>query len=305
LKVAIVGCGAMGSVYAGLFASGDNEVLVVDAWREHVEAMRRDGLRVEGASGDRRVQVRAFDKAPAEPVDLVILATKAAQTAQAAEDARALLGPDTVVLTIQNGLGSADVVAEKVGADRLLVGIAAAFGASLRGPGHAHHNGMSVVRMGPHAQLPLERAQWAAQAWRDAGFAAEAVSDVLAMQWEKLICNVAYSGPCALTGLTIGEVMDHPDVGAVSRAAATEALAVGRARGVAIDVQDAVDHVRAFGAKIPNARPSVLLDHDNRRPSEIDVINGAIPREAARCGLQAPVNATITALVKARERYFG
>jgi 2-dehydropantoate 2-reductase len=294
----------MGSVYAGLFASAGNDVLVVDAWREHVEAMRDKGLRVEGASGDRTVRVRAFERCPAERVDLLILATKAAQTAVAADDARALLGPDTVVLTIQNGLGSAEAVAEKVGADRLLVGIAAAFGASLRGPGHAHHNGMTVVRMGPHAGLPPERAQWAAQAWRDAGFAAEPVSDVLAMQWEKLICNVAYSGPCALTGLTIGQVMDDPDIGPVSRAAAVEALAVGRARGVAIAVEDAQAHVRAFGAKIPNARPSVLLDHDNRRPSEIDVINGAIPREAARCGLKAPVNATITALVKARERHF-
>jgi 2-dehydropantoate 2-reductase len=294
----------MGSVYAGLFASAGNEVLVVDAWREHVQAMRTTGLRVEGASGDRAVQVQAFDRCPAEPVDLVILATKAAQTAVAADDARALLGPDTVVLTIQNGLGSAELVAEKVGADRLLVGIAAAFGASLRGPGHAHHNGMTVVRMGPHAGLPLERAEWAAQAWRDAGFVAEPVSDVLAMQWEKLICNVAYSGPCALTGLTIGQVMDDPDIGPVSRAAAVEALTVGRARGVAITIEDAEAYVRAFGAKIPNARPSVLLDHDNRRPSEIDVINGAIPREAARCGLQAPVNATITALVKERERHF-
>ena len=305
MKIAIVGCGAMGSVYAGLFASREgNDVVVVDTWQAHVEAMRRDGLRVEGASGDRRVRVDAHGASPHKTVDLLIIATKAAHVAPAARDAMAMVGPDTVVLAIQNGLGSADAIAGVVGADRLLVGIAAAFGASLRGPGHAHHNGMTVVRMGPHAGLPLARAEWAAQAWRDAGFAAEAVSDVRAMQWEKLICNVAYSAPCALTGLTIGQVMDHPDIGPVSRAAATEALQVARARGVAVAVTDAVEHVRAFGAKIPNARPSVLLDHDNRRPSEIDVINGAIPREAERCGMQAPVNATLAALVRERERHF-
>lgn len=312
MKIAVVGCGAMGSVYAGLLASAGNAVVVVDRWRDHVEAIRRNGLRVEGASGDRIVRLAAHDEAPREAMDLVIVATKAAQTAQAAQDARAMLGEDTVVLTIQNGLGSADVVAEAVGADRLLVGVAAAFGASLRGPGHARHEGMAAIRMGPYAgpgtaqgdAMATAQRDAIAAVWREAGFNAEAVDDVLVMQWEKLICNVAYSAPCALTGMTVGQVMDDAEIGPVSRAAAVEALRVARACGIAVKVDDAVAQVRAFGARIPDARPSVLLDHEKRRPSEIDVINGAIPRQAARCGLEAPVNATLTALVKQRERTF-
>lgn len=294
----------MGSVYAGLLASAGNEVLVVDRWQAHLDAIRAQGLRVEGASGDRIVRLRACGEAPREAVDLVVVATKASQTAQAAQDARAMLGEGTMVLTIQNGLGSADVVAEAVGADRLLVGVAAAFGASLRGPGHARHEGMAAIRMGAYAGLPASRAEDVAALWRGAGFNAEAVADVLAMQWEKLICNVAYSAPCALTGMTVGQVMDDPEIGPVSRAAALEAWAVARGRGVRLVVEDAVAHVRAFGARIPDARPSVLLDHEKRRASEIDVINGAIPTQAARCGMQAPVNATLTALVKRRERDF-
>lgn len=311
MKIAIVGCGAMGSVYAGLLASAGNSVVVVDRWPEHVAAIRRGGLRVEGASGDRTVRVEAYGEPPPEAMDLVIVATKAAQIAQGAQDAKAMLGEDTVVLTIQNGLGSADVVAAAVGADRLLVGIAAAFGASLRAPGHARHEGMAAIRMGPYGgtsarseSMAAVRAGIVAAAWRDAGFHAESVADVLAMQWEKLICNVAYSAPCALTGMTVGAVMDDPDIGPISRAAAVEALVVARARGIAIAVDDAVAHVRAFGARIPDARPSVLLDHEKRRRSEIDVINGAIPVQAARCGMEAPVNATLTALVKQRERTF-
>lgn len=344
MKIAVVGCGAMGSVYAGLLASAGHAVVVVDRWQEHVEAIRRNGLRVEGASGDRIVHLTAREDAPREAMDLVIVATKAAQTAQAAQDARAMLGKETVVLTIQNGLGSADVVADAVGSDRLLVGVAAAFGASLRGPGHARHEGMAAIRMGPYAgpeaaqgdatatvqrdslakgqsdlvasvqfdAIAAARAESIAAArvgaiaavWREAGFTAEAVRDVLVMQWEKLICNVAYSAPCALTGMTVGQVMGDAEIGPVSRAAAVEALKVARARGVAVTVDDAVAHVRAFGARIPDARPSVLLDHEKRRQSEIDVINGAIPREAARCGLEAPVNATLAALVKQRERAF-
>jgi 2-dehydropantoate 2-reductase len=304
MKIAIVGCGAMGSVYAALLASAGNDVLAIDPWEAHVNAIVREGLRVEGASGDRTVRIRALTRAPEERMDLAIVASKAAHVAGAAQEARKLLGPDTVVLTIQNGLGSADTVAEIVGADRLAVGIAAAFGASVRSPGHVHHNGMEVVRMGPYAGLAVDRLERVAAVWREAGFRAEAVPDVAAMQWEKLICNVAYSAPCALTGLTIGEVMDDPGVGAVSRGAAQEAWRVALARGIAVSVQDPVEHVRAFGARIPHAKPSVLLDHEERRQSEIDVINGAIPREAAKAGMEAPVNAMITTLVKGKERTF-
>jgi 2-dehydropantoate 2-reductase len=117
-------------------------------------------------------------------------------------------------------------------------------------------------------------------AWTDAGFDAAAVTDIAAMQWEKLMCNVAYSAPCALTHMTVGQVMDDPEIGPVSQAAATEAFDVARASGIAIAVTDPVTHVREFGARMPDAKPSAMLDHEARRVSEIDVINGAAPRQA-------------------------
>ncbi len=302
MKIAIVGCGAMGSVYAGLLAGAGNEVMVVDGWQAHVDAIRANGLRIEGASGDHTVRLRAYTQPPSETVDLVIVAVKAVQVAGAAQTTVKLMGPDTVVLTIQNGLGSADTVADAVGQDRLAVGIAAAFGASLRGPGHAHHNSMNAVKMGAYAGLAPARVEEVAALWRGAGFTADAVANVAAMQWEKLICNVAFSAPCALTGLTVGQAMDDADMGPIGLAAAVEAWQVALARKVPISVTDPEAHVRAFGERVRDARPSVLLDHDARRPSEIDVINGAVPREAAKCGLAAPVNATLAALVRQREQ---
>ncbi|WP_340537935.1 ketopantoate reductase family protein [Nocardioides sp. GXZ039] len=301
MKVAVVGCGAMGSVYATRLSGGGHEVLVVDAWPEHVAAIAADGLRLSGPDGEHHARVRAFTTPPSEPADLVVLAVKAADAAGAARHARPLLGPQTMVLTIQNGLGSADDVAAEVGPDRLAVGIASGFGASLRGPGRAHHNAMRAMRFGAHAGLGEARVESVAAAWRAGGFDAEAVPDIAAMQWEKLICNVAYSAPCALTGLTVGEVMDDPHLGPVSRAAATEAWETATALGIAIDVADPVEHVRAFGAQMPAAKPSALLDIEAGRPSEVGVINGAVPREAAKVGRSAPVNATLTALVQALE----
>ena len=306
-RIAVVGCGAMGSVYAGLLAAAGHDVLAVDPWAAHMQAIAERGLQVSGASGERLVRLRAATVAPAEPMDLVIVATKAAGVAAAARQALALLGPETVVLTIQNGLGSAERVAEAVGAERLAVGIAGGFGAAMRGPGAVHHNGMEIVRMGAHVPgigLDASRLEQVVALWRGAGFRAEAVADIAAMQWEKLICNCAYSAPCVLTGMTVGQVMDDAEMGPVSRACATEAWAVARARGVAIEVADPVAHVRAFGARIPHAKPSLLLDHEAGRRSEIDAINGAIPREAARAGMAAPVNAALSALVRVRERGF-
>jgi len=302
MQIAIVGCGAMGSIYAGLLAAAGNEVLAVDTFQDHVRAINAHGLRVSGASGDRTVRIRAFAEPPREYVELVIIAVKAAHAAAAARSAEKLIGPGTLVLTIQNGLGSAAAVAEAVDAERLIVGVAQGFGASLPAPGHAHHNDMKAIRMGAYAGLAAESVERIAAVWRAAGFDAQAVQDIAAMQWEKLICNVAYSAICALTGATVGEVLDDPELGPISLAAATEAWLVGRARGVAIEVEDPVAHVREFAERMRGAKPSVLLDIEAGRRSEIDVINGAIPREAALAGMTAPVNATLTGLVRAREQ---
>lgn len=305
MKIAVIGCGAMGSIYAARLATAGNDVLAIDRHGPSIDRIRRDGLRVTGPGYDRVVPLRASTTAPDEPMDLIVLAVKAADVTVGARQALPMLGPATPVLTIQNGLGSAETVAGIVGAERVAVGIASGFGASRVSPGHVHHNAMRAMRFGAYSSLPHATVETIARAWADAGFDAAAVTDIAAMQWEKLICNAAYSAPCALTGLTVGQAMDDPEMGAVSQAAATEAWTVARASGIAVAVTDPVAHVRAFGAQMPDAKPSALLDHEARRVSEIDVINGAVPRQGARVGVAAPVNATLTALIKAIERRWG
>jgi 2-dehydropantoate 2-reductase len=305
MKIAVIGCGAMGSVYAARLALGGHDVLVTHRRAEHVSAINANGLLLVGPDGEHRAEVRAYRAPPEETVDLVVLAVKAADAGESAAPARALIGDMTTVLTIQNGLGAADDVAEEVGAHRLAVGIASGFGASLRGPGQAHHSAMNALRFGAYDGLDPRAVEAVAAAWRAGGFDAAAVSDIAAMQWEKLICNVAYSAPCALTGLTVGEVMDDPDIAMVSQAAAVEAWETALALGIDIGVRDPVAHVLAFGSQVPAAKPSALLDIEAGRVSEIGVINGAIPRQAAKVDRMAPVNATLTALVRARESRFG
>jgi 2-dehydropantoate 2-reductase len=306
MKIAIVGTGAMGSVYAALFASAGHEVWAVDRWRDHIEAIRARGLRLEGASGDRTVKLNATtDTREAGICDLVILATKAMHVAQAAEAAKSLLGSETPVLSIQNGLGGPDTAASILGRQRVMVGVVGGFGASMKAPGHAHHNGWELVRLGEFGGPITPRLKKVEEVWSGAGFRVKVFDDIDQLVWEKLICNCAYSGPCGISERTTGEVMDDPDLSAVSAACASEAYAVARAKGVKLGFTDPVAYVRDFGSKIPHARPSVLLDLLAGRKSEIDVINGSIPRVGKEVDIAAPVNAAVTALARAKERKLG
>ncbi len=306
MKIAIIGVGAMGSIYAGLLADkGGHDVWAVDTWKDHVEAIRKNGLRVEGASGDRTVRLNATaDPSDVKDADLVIIATKDDGVAGAARAALAMAKPDAPILTIQNGLGSADKVAEIVGSKRILMGVVGGFGASMKGPGHAHHNGMEFLRLGEMDGGLTPRLETVKQAWEAGSFKVLAFDDIHKMVWEKLICNCTYSGPCALTGLRVGEVQANPNAWSIAAACANEAYLVAMAKGIRLDFDDPVRYVRDFGQKIPNARPSMLLDHMAGRPAEVDNINGAIPREGAKVGIATPVNSVVVALLKAKESGF-
>jgi 2-dehydropantoate 2-reductase len=296
----------MGSVYAGLLAAAGHEVWAVDTWREHIDAIRAAGLRVEGASGDRTVRMHATTEArEAGSCDLVILATKAMHVAPAAESAKPLLGPDTVVLSIQNGLGGPDTAAAVLGRGRVMVGVVGGFGASIKAPGHAHHNGWELVRLGELDGPVTPRVERVAEVWRSGGFKVKCFDDIDQLVWEKLICNVCYSGTCAVTERTILEVIEDPDTWRIASGCASEAFAVAKARGVRLDFHEPVEYVRTFGMKIPHARPSMLLDHLAGRASEIDAINGAIPPAARAVELAAPYNEVISGLVRAKERRMG
>jgi 2-dehydropantoate 2-reductase len=303
LRIAIVGTGAMGSVYAGLLASAGHDVHAIDSWREHIDAIRAGGLRLTGASGDRRVALDATtDPREVGPVDLLVIATKAHAVEAATRDAAPLLADETVVLPIQNGLGSADRVAAIVGTARVIAGVVGGFGASIVAPGHAHHEGMELMRLGERDGPVSERVERVADAWRSAGFTVRTYDDVNRLIWEKLICNVAFSGTCAVTGATIGQVIENDAARSVALACATEAYRVARAQRIALEFDDPADYVLRFGATIGGARPSMLLDVLAGRRCEVDVINGAIPPLATSLGLEAPANATVAALVRAIQR---
>ncbi len=306
MKIAIIGVGAMGSIYAALFAEAGHEVIAVDPWQDHVAAINRDGLRLSGASGDRVVRGihGTADAAETHGADLFILATKAGAVGEAARSISALAG-DAMILTIQNGLGAAERVAAHVATDNVVLGVADGFGASMKGPGHAHHNAMKLIRLGEVGGGVTDRLERLASLWRGAGFDVRAFPDIKQLIWEKFLCNVTFSAPCAVFDRTLGDLMGETDLWAIAMGCTREAYAAGLAEGVRFSFDDAIAYVTAFGQSMPDARPSLALDHRMGKLSEIDAINGMVPVVAARHGLTAPYNETLTAVIRAREADFG
>lgn len=302
-KVAIVGCGAMGSVYAGLMAHAGHEVYGITLWPDHAAAIQEKGLRVSGISGDKTVRLAAASTTT-EGIgvcDLVIIATKAFDVKSAASDALPLIGPQTVVQTIQNGVGSPDAAAQILPADQMAVGVVGGYGASVPEPGHAHHNGFEVTWFGKYAGLSDEQLEGSADIWRSSGFKVALHDDVQSMVWKKLIMNVAFSGTSCATGLTIGQILGDANAWKVGRGCSEEAVAVCEAQGINLGIADPIAHVQSLGGKISNARPSMLLDSLAGRRGEIDAINGAISRLGAKLGVPTPTNDVVVAIVKAKE----
>ncbi|MGP0030833.1 MAG: ketopantoate reductase family protein [Acidimicrobiales bacterium] len=306
MKITIVGTGAMGSVYAGHLGKAGHEVWAIDTWRAHIDAIATSGLSVSGASGSFVVDNLHVGHSPhdAGPCDVWVIATKASAVDEVAAEIAPLLGPDDIVMALQNGLGAGERVARHIGEGHILIGIAEGFGSSIPEPGHVHHEGMRLIRIGEMHGGMTDRLRRIEQAWRNAGFNVRAFADVTVMIWEKFLCNVTLSAPCAVFDVTVGELMSDPEAWRIALGCAAEAHRLGVAKGVEFSFDDPLGYVAEFAATIPNASPSMRLDHLARRPSEIDAINGQVVTLSRELGLEAPYNETLCALVRRRESLF-
>lgn len=306
MKIAIIGVGAMGSVYAALLAEAGHRIWAVDPWQAHVDAINTTGLRLEGASGDRIVAeiTATTDVTQIETCDLCIIATKACHVGAAARTLAPVIGENTLVLTIQNGLGAGERIAEHMAIKNVLLGVADGFGASMRGPGHAHHNAMKLIRIGEVNGGLTQRLRILEEQFQAAGLQTKAFDDITQLIWEKFLCNVTFSAPCTVFDKTVGELMADEDLWSIALGAMWEAYGIAQHRNIALSFEDPVAYVTAFGANMPQARPSMLLDHMAKKASELGAINGMVPVMGRADGLATPYNQTLVAVLKAREAKF-
>ena len=305
-NIAIIGAGAMGSVYAALMADSGLNVFAIDRWAEHIEAINASGLRLEGASGDRTVTsiTAATSLDDIAPCDLYIIATKADGVADAAKLVSTHMRDDSLVLTIQNGLGAGERIAQHMDTGNVLLGVAEGFGASMKGAGHAHHNNMKQIRIGEMNGGETERLDALVALWRNAGFNANGFGDIHQLIWEKFLCNVFLSAPCTVFECQIKGILDNPENLEVALGCMREAYLAGKAKGINFSFDDPDAYAISFASAMPEANPSMRLDHLAQRKSEIDAINGMVPVVCAEEGLSAPYNQTLAAIVRQKEVRF-
>jgi len=305
MKIAVIGAGAMGSLFGAMLAGDGHEVWLNDVWPEHVDTINRDGLQIEAEGRTRQAALRAtVDPRTIGTADLVIVFVKSSHTAAVAPIARSLIGSDGAVVTLQNGMGNAEGLAADVPAERILAGTTA-HGATLLGAGRIRHAGRGPTTIGPwvEGKKGLALARQTAQIFNGAGIETSAVGSVRPIIWNKLLINIGINAITALTAIKNGQLLDHAATRQLSRAAVEEAMAVARAQDIPISaniVETVFQVARATAAN----RSSMGQDVDNRRSTEISAINGFIVDEARRLGLPAPVNQTLTALVQTMEHHF-
>jgi len=303
MKIAVIGSGAMGSLFGALLAEAGEQVILLDIRRDHVEAVNANGLSIEKEGSQRRIRVPAATGPDGiEPADLCLVFVKAPHTAAAARTAARLCGDRSTVLTLQNGMGNAETLVEALDPSRVIAGTTS-HGATFLQPGAIRHAGSGETVIGPWSTAGAAGVEAAASAFNRAGIATRVVADVRIVMWAKLLINVGINAITALTGITNGQLLDLEQTRRLSREAVEEALAVAGTQGIAIE-GDPVEKVFSVAAATAANRSSMGQDVDHGRTTEIGAINGFIVRMAEQAGVPVPVNRALTALVETMQAHF-
>jgi 2-dehydropantoate 2-reductase len=304
LKFAVLGAGALGSAMGGVLTEAGHDVWLITRNQAHVDAIHQRGLTLRTDGVDRIVKAQAATHAiAAGTVDCVVVLVKSAQTRAAMESAMSLLGPDTSVLSLQNGLGHEEILSDIVGRQRVLAGKSYC-GGQMVAPGHVICGTRGKdTHMGELDGAMSPRILRVAGAFRQAGLETIVSDNILGTIWDKLFINVATGALSGITRLAYGDLYQVPALRDCAVAAVTEAMAVAKARGVRTSITDPLQAWTKAGAGLPyEFKASVLQTLERGVRTEVDYINGAVVQLGLQHGVPTPVNATLLACIKGLEQ---
>lgn len=304
MKICVLGAGSLGCAIGGVLTEAENEVWLINRNTEHVAAMNSRGLILHEKGTDRTVKVRAATSAAEVPVvDLVIVLVKSFHTGEAMRSAISLLGPDTAVLSLQNGAGHEDILSEIVGRERVLAGKTYA-GGTQEGVGRVviGTSGRDTF-IGELDGSITPRVQRIVDVFNDAGLQAMVTDNILGTIWDKLFINVATGALSVITGLVYGDLYQVPEVEACALAAVAEAMAVAKASGVKISTTEPRETwVKAADGLPFEFKASMLQSFEKGSITEVDYVNGAVVQQGRKVGVPTPINETLVGCIKGMER---
>jgi 2-dehydropantoate 2-reductase len=304
MRVGIIGTGAMGSLFAAHLADAGAEVWAFDVWREQIEAIRRDGLIVQRDGQSRSVRLHATS-APAEagPCGAVMVFVKYGQTAQAIEAAGPMIGPATLVVTLQNGIGNVDIIRARYPDNPLAFGLTT-LTCELTGPGRieASYKGRGETWLWPDRGAPTPAMERLCATLTQGGIEAALSPEIALKIWKKLVVNCCLNTLCAIANQNVGDAVSDPAVWPFLDGVVEEIVAAAGLSGVPLRIDEARAFLRSVAGEARHHEPSMLIDIRNRRRTEIDCLNGAVLRICAQHGVAAPRNQALYALIRVIER---
>jgi 2-dehydropantoate 2-reductase len=302
-KVAILGAGAMGTIFAAALAQGGMDVTLVDVWAEQIAEINKSGVTIEAHGSRTNVRVKATsDHRKVGKVDLILFLVKSTQTESAVRDCVPMMRKGSVVLSLQNGVGNEEKIAEFIGGENTMGGIISSPGGVVLSPGVTLQSGEIKLGIAEFEGGITERLREISEALAKTGIEVEVEADVRALKWSKLIVNLATNAMSAITGLPNAALVQIDEVREVMIGAVEEGLAVSKKMGIRLQEPKTVtEYVSSGTTHDPRHKSSMLVDIEMGRRSEIDYMNGVVVKYGKQYNVPTPINSTLVAAVKGLE----
>ncbi|MCD8098895.1 MAG: 2-dehydropantoate 2-reductase [Lachnospiraceae bacterium] len=304
MKIAVIGAGAMGTLYGGKLAMAGNDVTMIDVVPAVLEAIQQNGILLEDEAGEHVIPVQAKRaEEMTEKVDLAILFAKTLYSRSALETAKTFIGEDTYMLTLQNGLGNVELIGEFVASDKILVGVTN-YASDVKGPGKISSHGSGYVKIMSADGQMHDMVKTVCQMLVDAGFNAEITEDVFKAIWEKVGFNAALNGTTAVCHVPCGGIGMVEEGRSLAIHIAEETAAVANAHGVALKAEDIIHSVENSYVAHKDHFTSIAQDVQRKRKTEASFINGGIVKKAKEKGIEVPYTEAVFDLLRIIEETY-
>lgn len=300
MRIAVLGGGAMGSLYGG-YLSRKNDVTIVDVYEALVDKINKDGLVIaepDGSSAVYHPKAAVSTKGMA-PADLVIVFVKAMFSRAALQNNSDLIGKDTYIMTLQNGSGHEQVLSQFTDLDHVVIGTTQ-HNSAVTGLGEIRHGGSGMTHVGC-VQGDVNRLAGIAQTLTESGLEADCCENVMQLIWNKMFTNVSASALTGVLQVPLGYIVKNENAWAICEKLIREAVAVAKGEGLTFDVDEKIAEVRAVCENSPEGITSICADISKGRKTEVDTISGSVVAASRRNGVPAPTHETIVNLVHAIE----
>ncbi|MFH1413230.1 MAG: 2-dehydropantoate 2-reductase [Candidatus Omnitrophota bacterium] len=301
MKIAIVGPGALGCLLAAYLSKSKEEIWVLDKNKERSKKLSQQGIKVEGISGNWKAGVKATDSAKEiAQADLVIISVKSYDTKSAITAVKPLVGENTAVLTVQNGIGNIEIISEIVGQDKVIGGVTSQ-GATLLDVGEIRHAGRGETVIGQTDKKISVKLRSIREIFNKVGLTTKISRDIKGLLWSKLIINVGINALTALTYLHNGRLPEFEGTRRILQAAVAEATRIAKRKRIKLIYDDPLAKVEAVCEATATNISSMLQDVLRKKRTEIGFINGVIVRQGQELGIPVPVNSLLVDLVRTIE----